>query len=216
MKFYLSSYKFGTEDTKIVLKEWIKENGNKIAFISNSRDARENTKEKFEKIEADKKLLKEIGFEVFEIDLKNYFGNYEKLENDLKDFKVFCLIGGNVFVLRKAMFLSGFDKFVKKRVYDDNYLYIGYSAGICLLGKTLEGLDLVDEPINPYNSDDVLYEGLDILEDTLVPHYKSNHPESEAVDKVVEYLENKNIKYETLHDGDVIITEFRKEKLTGK
>lgn len=215
MKFYLSSYKFGTEDKKSILREWIKNYDNKLVFISNSRDARENTKEKFEKIESDKNLLKEIGFEIYDIDLKDYFGKCEKLENDLNNFKSFCLIGGNVFVLRKAMALSGFDKFIEKRIYDD-YLYIGYSAGICLLGKTLEGLDLVDEPINPYTEEKALYDGLNILDCTLVPHYKSNHPESEAIDKVVEYLESQNIKYEALHDGDVLITEFKREKLTGK
>ena len=57
MKFYLSSYKFGTEDKKSILREWIKKYDNKLVFISNSRDARENTKEKFEKIESDKNLL---------------------------------------------------------------------------------------------------------------------------------------------------------------
>ena len=87
-------------------------------------------------------------------------------------------------------------------------LYIGYSAGICLLGETLEGLDLVDEPINVYNDDEVLYEGLKIFKETLVPHYKSDHPETEAIDNVVEYLEKNNIDFITLHDGDVIIKEF--------
>ena len=208
MKFYLSSYKYGTEDTKKVLKDWINIYGNKVVYISNSRDHKEDNDIKISRIEADKDMLKEIGFEIVDISLKDYFGKKEELKNDLKNFNSFCLIGGNVFVLRKAMELSGFDNFIKENIYNKNMLYIGYSAGICLLGETLKGLDLVDEPINIYNSDDVLYEGLGVFKESLVPHYKSDHPESEAVDNVVEYLEKNNIDFITLRDGDVIIKEF--------
>ena len=207
MKFYLSSYKFGNEEYKTYLKDWIKNNNNKLAFISNSRDAKEDSLQKFEKIESDRNLLREIGFEIYDIDLKNYFSNKEKLESDLSSFNAYCLIGGNVFVLRQAMAYSGFDEFIKKRIFDENYLYMGYSAGICVLSKTLEGLEIVDEPINPYTNDNVLYDGLDVFDYSIVPHYKSNHPESEMVDKLVEYLRRKNMKFKTLSDGDVIIEE---------
>ena len=208
MKFYLSSYKYGTEKTKEVLKDWIKVHGNKVVYIANSRDYKENNDIKFSRIEADKDCLREIGFEIIEISLKDYFGKESELEEKLRNYNTFCLIGGNVFVLRKAMELSGFDKFIKDNLYNKNMLYIGYSAGICLLGETLKGLDLVDEPINVYNDDAILYEGVGIFKETLVPHYKSEHPETEAIDNVVEYLEKNNIDFITLHDGEVIIKEF--------
>lgn len=208
MKFYLSSYKYGTEETKKVLKDWIKAHGKKVVYIANSKDYKEDNDIKFTKLEADKNCLREIGFDIVEISLKEYFGKENELFAELENYNTFCLIGGNVFVLRKAMQLSGFDKFIKDNLYNKNMLYIGYSAGICLLGETLEGLDLVDEPINVYNDDEILYEGLKIFKETLVPHYKSDHPESEAIDNVVEYLEKNNIDFITLHDGDVIIKEF--------
>ncbi len=180
MKFYLSSYKYGNEETKKVLKDWIKLYGNKVVYIANSRDHKEDNDLKFSRIEADKDMLKEIGFEIIEISLKDYFGRKNELKRDLEKFNTFCLIGGNVFVLRKAMELSGFDNFIKDNLYNKDMLYIGYSAGICLLGETLDGLNLVDEPINVYNDDAILYEGLGIFKETLVPHYKSDHPETEA------------------------------------
>lgn len=210
MKFYLSSYKYGTEEYKVVLKDWIKVHGNKVVYIANSKDYKEDTDIKFSKLEADKNCLREIGFEIVDISLKDYFGKKDKLINDLKEYKTFCLIGGNVFVLRKAMELSGFDNFIKDNLYNQNMLYIGYSAGICVLGESLKGLDLVDSPINIYNEDEVLYSGLEVFKETLVPHYKSDHPESEAIDNVVEYLEKNNIDFITLRDGDVIIKEFKK------
>ena len=124
MKFYLSSYKYGTEETKKVLKDWINIYGNKVVYISNSRDHKEDNDIKLSRIEADKDMLKEIGFEIVDISLKDYFGKEDKLKTDLSCFNAFCLIGGNVFVLRKAMELSGFDKFIKDNLYNKNMLYI--------------------------------------------------------------------------------------------
>ena len=50
-----------------------------------------------------------------------------------------------------------------------------------------------------------MYDGLGILDFVPVPHYKSEHPESKLVDKVVELFNKNNINYRTLKDGDVII-----------
>lgn len=89
----------------------------------------------------------------------------------------------------------------------------GYSAGICVLAPRLNGLDLVDEPINPYNCDGAMYEGLNILDFVPAPHYKSDHPESQLVDKVIEVLEEKKIKYKPLKDGEVIVIDREKERV---
>ena len=39
----------------------------------------------------------------------------------------------------------------------------------------------------------------------ILPHYKSDHPESEDIDKEVEYCDKNNIPYKTLRDGEVMI-----------
>lgn len=203
MLLYLSSYKLGNKIE--VLKNWIKENDNKIVFIANSRDWRPDTKEKEESIMKDILSLEEIGFEVKRIDLKEYFGKKEMLKKDLEGYFAFYVIGGNTFTLRHAMKYSGFDKYLIEKSNSNKYLYAGYSAGICVLAPKLKGLDLVDEPINPYNKEDVAYNGLNILNFVPVPHYKSNHPESKLVDKVIEQFDESGIKYKALKDGDVII-----------
>ena len=207
MLLYLSSYKLGDEIE--VLKKWIKENGNKIVLIANSRDWSPESQAKEESIRRDESSLKQIGFDVKRIDLREYFGKEEKLKKDLKDYYAFYVIGGNTFTLRLAMKYSGFDKYLIEISNSDKYLYAGYSAGICVLSPKLNGLDLVDEPINPYNNDGALYEGLNILDFVPVPHYKSDHPESQLVDKVVELFEEKKIKYKALRDGDVIIKDIK-------
>lgn len=51
-------------------------------------------------------------------------------------------------------------------------------------------------------------EGIGLIDFMPVPHYDTpDHPESHLMYNVVEYLNNNNLPYKTLHDGDVIIEE---------
>ena len=209
MKLYLSSYKIGSKES--TLKQWISKHGNKIVLIANSRDHFEDKERVKTGIQKDIEMLTNLGFDVVNISLRDYFGDYEGLKKALENYNAFFVIGGNSFVLRKAMQLSGFDKYLKENINNDNFLYAGYSAGICVLAPKLNGLEIVDEPINPYNADEIIYDGIGLLKYVPVPHYKSDHPESALVDEVVSYMEKNNIKYKTLSDGDVIIEDLSKE-----
>lgn len=211
MKLYLSSYKLGNKTE--VLKKWIEKNGSKIVIIANSRDCIADTEEKEESIKRNIRDLQDIGFEVTRIDLRDYFNNNEKLKGDLSGFHAFYVIGGNTYTLRLAMKYSGFDDYIKKLSNKEEYLYAGYSAGICVLSPTLMGLDIVDEPVNPYNNEPVLYDGVGLLDYTPVPHYKSDHPESKLVDKVVKLFDENELSYKTLRDAEVIIENIEEKSL---
>ena len=152
-------------------------------------------------------MLETIGFKVEILDLRKYFNN-TNLTKKLKEYSAFCVIGGNVFVLRQAMKLSKFDEYLRKIKNNDKYLYIGYSAGSCVLCQSLKGYEIVDIPTNPYNKDDIIYDGVGLLNYNIVPHYKSNHKESKAIDKVVDYYNKNNITYKTLKDGEVLIIDL--------
>ena len=208
MELYISSYKLGTKTDFI--KKWIYEhNCNEILLITNARDTYIQDNNEKNRILEDIQMLENIGFKVEILDLRKYFWNKKALEEKVKNYKAFCVIGGNVFPLRKAMELSGFDNFLIKNQNKD-ILYIGYSAGSCVLSTNLNGLELVVPPLNPYNSDDVNFKGIGFIKELIVPHYKSNHKSSELIDSVVEYLENNHIDYITLQDGDVIIKKVDK------
>ena len=64
----------------------------------------------------------------------------------------------------------------------------------------------MDDPtVTPYPIKKVVWEGLGLIDFAFLPHYKSDHPESEDIDKEVEYCKKHNIPFKTLRDGEVII-----------
>lgn len=143
------------------------------------------------------------------MDLRDYFGKYNELKVELSKYTACCVMGGNVFVLRKAMELSGFDVFLKENKSNDNYLYIGYSAGSCVLSQNLEQLNIVDEPIKFYDEQNVNYKGLGFIDYIFIPHYKSNYHKIEFINNLVEKCKKENIKYKAIQDGEVLIERIK-------
>jgi dipeptidase E len=207
MDFYLSSYKIGGEKEVQQLKDLIPPN-KRTAYISNSLDFSDDTERRKQSEQADFFELNAIGLEVEDFDLRKYFDQPEKLEEDLRQYGVIWVRGGNVFVLRQAMKLSGFDLVLQNLVRRGvNILYGGYSAGVCVLAPSLRGLELVDDITKqPYSQQkELIWEGLNLINFAIVPHYKSNHPETELVNRVVEQYEKNGTPFRTLSDGEVII-----------
>ena len=103
------------------------------------------------------------------------------------------------------MYLSGFDEYLKTIENNPNYLYAGYSAGICVLAKDMHGLEMCDEPnINPYGID-TMWNGLGYFDYIFLPHYKSNHKETELIDGCVEYCDKHNsISNNDLKENDML------------
>lgn len=205
MKLYLSSYRLGNNQNE--LQEWITNNDNKILVIPNALDAFEDSERKTNGIIDKCKDLEQIGFETQILDLRKYFGNSKQMREDIKNYNAFYVLGGNVFILRKAMKLSGFDEYLKEISVLPNYLYSGFSAGICVLSRNLHGIDLADEPNkDPYNYGEIIWEGIGLIDYMPVPHFDTpNHPESHLMYNVVSYLEENNLPYKTLKDGDVLL-----------
>jgi len=151
--------------------------------------------------------LKILGFQPEELDLRKYFSKPEKLANKLSEFGMLWVRGGNTFILRRAFKESGMDNWLISQKDNNELVYAGYSAGVCVLSPTLKGLEIVDDPniISEGYKKDIIWEGLGLISFAFAPHYKSNHPETKMVDKEVEYYKNNGIKFKTLHDGEVII-----------
>jgi len=202
MKLYLSSFRIGNQATK--LKAFA--SGKRIGFIPNALDyveAEARAKSNAKSIQE----VRDLGIDVESLDLKEYFGARTELEAKIGSLGGVWVRGGNTFVLRQAMRLSGFDALITDLASAD-FLYGGYSAGACVLASSLDGLQHVDDPtLSPYADSQVIWEGLGILDYLILPHYKSDHSESADVDREVEYCTQEGIPFKTLSDGEVIIIE---------
>ena len=75
------------------------------------------------------------------------------------------------------------------------------SRVIAVLFKIVDDIKYVKEIYNA----EAVWNGLGILPYSIAPHYKSDHPESDLIDKLVEYFIKEKIPYKTLSDGDAII-----------
>ncbi|MDO8648189.1 MAG: Type 1 glutamine amidotransferase-like domain-containing protein [Candidatus Peregrinibacteria bacterium] len=115
--------------------------------------------------------------------------------------------GGNVFVLRQAMKLSGLDEILHELTTREDFLYGGYSAAGCVLSKQLDAYKIVDDSTDtPYKElKEVVWEGIGLINFVFLPHFDSDHPESSDIDKEIEYCKQNNLPYKTLRDGEVLI-----------
>ena len=204
MKFYLSSYRIGEHGDKLAELA----SSLPLAIIPNALDcwSSEDTKDTRSRNEDDLKRL-DVAFET--LDLRDFFSNKSKLPSELSNFSGVWVTGGNTFVLRQAMNLSGFEQTISKMKHSSSFLYGGYSAGICVLAPNLRALQVVDDPNQfPYTGQtETIWEGLNILDYIILPHYKSDHPESDDIDKEIEFCESNGIRYRTLQDGEVLFGE---------
>lgn len=211
MKLYLSSYKFGDNPKK--LADLVGEN-KKIAIIPNALDVYTDAERRAQSLQHEKEGLTQIGLQPEELDLRKFFAKPDELKKVLGGYGAVWVLGGNTFTLRRAYRASGMDTWLQENRGDKEFVYAGYSAGVCVLSPSLKGLETVDFPnLVPDGYDPkVIWEGIGLIDFAFAPHYKSNHPESEMVNDEVEYYTKKGIVFRTLHDGEVIIMNSEFEK----
>jgi dipeptidase E len=205
MKLYLSSYHLGNKPEK--LKELIAENA-KAAIILNAAD-NSDIDRRSSYVASQVEALASLSIEAEELDLRDYFINSQELAEKLTNYGLVWVVGGNAFLLLRAMKQSGFDKLIVPLVENDKIVYAGFSAGAVVATPSLHGLELVDDKDTVpegYNNE-IAWKGLHLVGKSIAPHYKSNHPESEAINKVVEYFLENGMDYWTLSDGQALIVQ---------
>ena len=182
MRLFLSSQYFGNYPERLF--ELIDSNKRHVGIITNSGDLfpEEGT---IERLNRDIEYLKTKGFTAERLDLREYFGKSGQLAKKLKEFGLVWVWGGNTFVLRRAMRESGFDEVIQYMLQKDEIVYGGFSAGSCSAGLTLRGIDLVDDKdsIPAGYPSEIIWDGLGVVPFVFVPHFRSDHPESEAMEK---------------------------------
>jgi dipeptidase E len=127
------------------------------------------------------------------VNLRDYFDKYDKLKKKIRELGAIFISGGNVFVLRQAMKISGLDKILKE-LRKSNFLYAGYSAAGCVLSPNLKAYKIIDKVDTPYNEQKkLIWDGLGLINFVFIPHWDSNHLESKDTEKEITYC--KKITY---------------------
>lgn len=186
----------------------------KAAVIANSIDLL-NDSERRERVQAEIKTLSDLGFQPEELDLRDYFYSSEDIGQKLAEYGLLMFRGGNVFLLRRAMAQSGFDKVIRPLLQKNEIVYSGYSAGACIVAPDLHGLDLVDNPniVPDGYKPEIIWKGIGLVDFAIAPRYHSDHHEAAAVEQIATYFEEHDIPYNTLPAGEVIAISGDNQKI---
>lgn len=204
MKLYLSSYLLG-EDPSFLRRE---DHDGKALVVFNALDGYPDTRMRWE--DDWKQRLAEIGYSYEELDLREHFADEPPaagpLHERLANADLVWVLGGNAYVLARAMHQSRFSLALAQPLREGRIIYGGFSAGACVAGPDLQGIDLMDEP-------DLLPEGytrameprcLGLVPFRIVPHFESDHPEAADAKRAAAWLKERGLDHRTLRDGEVI------------
>ena len=216
MRLYLASHNFGayTDELLKLVGE-----GRKALFIENARDYYPDEK-RANDLQEKLAMLSELGFEVEELNLRDYFGEPDKLRNFIDLYKpdLIYVSGGNVFLLATAYRLSGFDEILREDLARDKYAYGGFSAGIMAICKTIRfyGHDhLVPERVPEIYGVDAVLDGVGLVDYQLIPH--ADVPEHlETTKEYIERIEGAGLKALPLNQEAVIVVNGNSQRILGQ
>ena len=215
MRLYLSSERLGERSGALLDMM----GGTRIAIIANGYDGASASARDIGRPGILHPLAEfaALGRDPHELDLRAHFGDPASLRQRLAAYHLVWVMGGNSFVLRRAMKQSGFDTIIRDLLAADAIAYGGYAAGAVVAGPTLRGLELMDDPFElPEGYDEPLvWTGLGLTPFAIVPHYRSRHPEAASAEKVVSYMRARRTRYRAISDGEVIVQVGNLERLAS-
>lgn len=152
-----------------------------------------------------KKKIRSNGYPLEEIDIEGKSNG--QLRDFFKDKNIIHIEGGNTFYLLRAIRETGFDK-VLKELLNEGKVYIGTSAGACIMCPSIEVSDWSDNTVDRFNVTD--FTALNYVPFVLKVHYK-DEAEELVKDKI------KTLKYplRILRDGQGILVEMDKYTFIG-
>ncbi|MDL2341481.1 MAG: Type 1 glutamine amidotransferase-like domain-containing protein [Patescibacteria group bacterium] len=196
-KIYLSSLSIPNEQAFKQLFE--KTQSNRIAIIPNAGDVYPKEKS-LPYVEALCVRLKSMGFEPIILDLLEYKDRRDDLKKTLRNFQGVWIMGGNTFYLNWAIQQSSFHKLIIELI-KNGLVYGGESAGAVIAGRTLHGIENIDDSnLAP----EVIWDGLGLVDYGIIPHW-GNEKYIEVLDKcAIDMAQYATVK--TLGDSDYILT----------
>lgn len=213
MRLYLSSFRMGCCPDRLVE---LTRGGDRAVVIANATDVYPSDA-RVEGVERELHALGEVGFQVSELDLRDYFHSASStaVADEMRRQDLVWVRGGDVWTLRHALAASAADQALVELIEADDVAYGGYSAGPCVLAPTLRGLEMVDDPtwVTALYGAEPIWEGLGLLDFCVVPHVNSpGHPETEDCDRLASRYRDDKVPHRCLRDGEVLIIDGDDER----
>lgn len=214
MRLYLSSFRFGSDPQALV--DLMRREG-PVVVIANGLDA-EDPATRAERVDEERVRFAALGLDAHELDLRLYLDLPDDLVSALAKAQLVWLRGGNVFVLRHALARTSAGVMLVDLLRRDEIVCGGYSAGPCVLGSTLRGLEAVDDPapVGDLWKEAPIWEGLAVVNYAVVPHWRSpSHPASELMNRVVASHLATATPHLKLRDGEALVIQGETVELRG-
>ena len=175
--------------------------GARVAVSANAFDM-EPAAERSEWLDKEMRALASAGLSPVELDLRDYYDDSAALGAAVAGLDMVWGTGGNVFVLRKALKRSGLDERLLAHLREDSLAYGGCSAGTCVCGPTLRGIDLIEDA---HAAGEPMFDGLGLVDYSIAPHAGAGGEAGEAITRLVTYFEDAKMPYRALRDGQAIV-----------
>ncbi|MFE3545021.1 Type 1 glutamine amidotransferase-like domain-containing protein [Nocardia sp. NPDC059177] len=204
MRLFLASYRFGGFADRLA---GLVGTPGRVAVIPNACDAWPAAWSSA--VTSDLKPLQALGYSPEVLDLRDYAGQPARLERVLRGYPLVWVRGGNTFVLRAQFARSGADSVLPALLGEDALVYAGYSAGACLLGPDLHGLETMDDPgeVLPATGNAPQWDGLGLVDRPLVVHLDSpTDPDGESAKLLARYRAD-GTEHWALTDTDVVLVD---------
>ena len=137
-----------------------------VAIIPNAYDAEplDNRSLAIDQTEA---LFRNLGFSSVVLDVRQNHGPH--LLAEIVPHNLLWVMGGNTFVLNEAVRRAGL-QFIFETMANRGIVFGGESAGAVLAGKTLHGIEHLDDA---NQATEVIWDGLGLIEASILPHWGS-------------------------------------------
>lgn len=140
-----------------------KNHAKEVLFIENAADVYDA--KPF--VEEDKDKLIAAGYKIKILDLINK--SRGEIQGLLDTHQILFVSGGNIFYLKQVLEKTGFEKLLRSFLKREDSIYIGGSAGACILGnelKPFEHFDDISKAPELINT-----KGLEIVPFQILPHW---------------------------------------------
>ncbi len=176
-----------------------------VAFITTAAKPEEN----LDYLQKDWNIMKEIGFNIEEVDIE---GKKEAEVMKLLELNDIIFVeGGNTFYLLKAMRACNFEKVIRK-LLKQGKVYIGASAGSVVAGRTIQTAGWKDADKNTVGLKDL--KGLNLVTFDIFAHYQPEY--AEIIKQKISDPRKRAKNLRILTDDQAILVQGKEVDLIGE